>query len=275
MNPKPEVFHGAERYEYDHVAEDVAPHVERLDFAGYTVLPGYLSAHPNQALRQAVRDVYDRQCSEFGADNLARIGDAGVCRSPFMDDSLFCDLLKDPFLLKVMRHYFGPLFTLNVQRGVISAPNERHPASVWHREPAYQNFTTSRPISFSTIYLIDGSSAENGGIHILEGSHRFEGFPSDRYAIDHQKVVEAVPGSLLVFNSALYHRGGQNVSDQPRHSVVQIYTHPLLKQAIEYPRALGGRFRDDPELAMLLGYQAALAVGDRAYRSQKLEQVDA
>ena len=275
MNPKPEVFHGTERHEYLSVDEDIAPHIERLDFAGYTVLPGYLSEGRNDTLRQAVRDVYDRQCIEFGEDNLARIGDAGVCRSPFMDDALFCDLLTDRFLLKVMRHYFGQLFTLNVQRGVISAPNERHPASIWHREPAYQNFTTSRPISFSIIYLLDGSSAENGGIHILEGSHGFETFPSDHYAIDHQKVVDAEPGSLLVFNSALYHRGGQNISNQPRHSVVQIYTHPLLKQAIEYPRALGGRFRDDPDLAMLLGYQTALSESDRAYRSQKLEQVDA
>ncbi|MDD9926791.1 MAG: phytanoyl-CoA dioxygenase family protein [Rhodospirillaceae bacterium] len=222
MNAKPDVFHGAERHQYHQVEQDIVPHIERLDFAGYTVIEGFLPTDRNDALRNAVRDVYDRQCADFGEDNLVRIGDAGVCRSPFMEDAVFREVLTDPFLMKVMRHYFGPLFTLNVQRGVISAPNERHPASVWHREPAYQNFTTSRPISFSVIFLLDGSALENGGISILEGSHRFETLPSDRYVADHEKVVEAGPGALLVFNSALFHRGGQNVSDRARHSVVQI-----------------------------------------------------
>ena len=57
--------------------------------------------------------------------------------------------------------------------------------------------------------------------------------------------------------------------------MVQIYTHPLLKQSIEFPRALDGRFRDDPDLAMLLGYQTALSESDRDYRTHKLKQVDA
>lgn len=273
MSAKAEVFHGAQRHAYDCVAEDIVTHIERLDFAGYTVLPNYLPAETNNALRGRLGDLYDAQCREFGADNLARIGDAGVCRSPFIEDEMFRGLLKDAFIMKIMRHYFGQVFTLNVQRGVISVPSERHPAAMWHREPSYQNFTTSRPISFSLVYFLDGSNTENGGVHILEGSHGFEAFPSDRYAVDHEKIVEAGKGSLLIFNSALFHRGGQNVSGRPRHSVVQIFTHPLIKQAIEYPRALDGRFRDDPDMAMLLGYQTALAESDTAYRTHKLEQI--
>lgn len=273
MSTKAEVFHGAERHAYDHVADDILTHIERLDFAGYTVLPGYLSTKTNDALRARLGSLYEAQCRAFGKDNLERIGDSGVCRSPFMDDEMFRDLLTDTFVMKIMTHYFGQIFTLNVQRGVISVPSVRHPAAVWHREPAYQNFTTSRPISFSLVYFLDGSNSENGGVHILEGSHGFETFPSDRFAADHEEVVEAGEGSLLIFNSALFHRGGQNVSGKPRHSIVQIFTHPLLKQSIEFPRALNGRFRDDPDLAMLLGYQTALADSDMAYRTHKLEQI--
>ncbi len=273
MNTRPEVFHGAMRHEYERVDADIVAHIERLDFAGYTTLPGHLAPAVNGALRQAVDRVYGAQCEAFGADNLERIGDSGVCRSPFIEDDMFCDLLKDPYIKQIMHHYFGALFTLHVQRGVISEPNERHPASVWHREPAYQNFTTSQPISFSVIYLLDGSNSRNGGLHILEGSHRFETIPSDTYILDHEKVVEAEEGTVLIFNSALFHRGGRNISDRARHSVVQIFTHPLLKQSIEFPRGLEGRFQDDPELAMLLGYQTALADTDLAYRTRKLEQV--
>ena len=142
MNAKPDVFHGAERHQYHQVEQDIVPHIERLDFAGYTVIEGFLPTDRNDALRNAVRDVYDRQCADFGEDNLVRIGDAGVCRSPFMEDAVFREVLTDPFLMKVMRHYFGPLFKLNVN-GASSArrtSGTRHPYGI-----ASRPIRTSRP----------------------------------------------------------------------------------------------------------------------------------
>lgn len=273
MEPKPKVFHGLQREDTPDTDPSLAIHVERLEKLGYTILPNHLSTAQNDDLRQELQAVYAQECEAFGLDNLAAIDDLGVCRNPFMVSEKFRNLLKDPFVTKLMRHYFGDVYILNVQRGVINQADEEHPASVWHREPAYQNFTTSKPISFSVIYFIDGSTPENGGVHILEGSHRFETFPSDQYVLDNQEVVQTPPGSLLVFDSALMHRGGQNRSRAARHSLVQIFTHPLIKQTIDYPACLGGKFKDDPELAMLLGYTTAPLQSDQAYRERRLKQI--
>jgi ectoine hydroxylase-related dioxygenase (phytanoyl-CoA dioxygenase family) len=265
-----DVFAGARRATYDGIAAHIRDHVEDLSNNGFTLLPNYLDEDRIVRLSSKIDQLYERQVAEFGAENLARINDEGVCRSPFAYDADFIDLMRDPLVLDICRNFFGSVFTLHVQRAVISYPDKKHAAAAWHREPAYQNFTSSVPVAFTVIHLLDGSSEENGGIRILPGSHRYELFPTDGFVRRHQQVVKAPRGSLLIFDSALFHRGGFNIANTVRRSIVQIFSCPLLKQATDIPRGLGGRRPDDPELAMLLGFTTTPDEGDLAYRRRKL-----
>ncbi len=266
------VFPGARRADVSGVAPEIADIVEDIRGLGYALIPDYLDARKIGDYSARIDRLYAEQVREFGADNMAAINDEGVCRSLFAYDDVFIDLLRAPVLMKVCRHFFGPVFTLHVQRAVLSAARQQHAAAVWHREPAYQNFTSSVPVALSTIFFLDGSAAENGGVHVLDASHKFDLFPTDSYVRRHEKLVEAPPGSLLVFDSALFHRGGYNSSNDVRRSIVQIYSSPLLKQATDIPHALNGRLRGDPELEMLLGYTTMPDAGDLAYRQRKLRQ---
>ena len=42
-----------------------------------------------------------------------------------------------------------------------------------------------------------------------------------------------------MFNSNLWHAGGDNQTDQPRRSVTPMYCKPFMKQQFDYPRAVG------------------------------------
>jgi hypothetical protein len=91
--------------------------------------------------------------------------------------------------------------------------------------------------------------------------------------VSHEAGVEANAGDVLMFDAMLYHRAGNNCSGRPRRGVNHVYGLPFLKPPISFPRALGGRFRDDPELARFLGYDTEPAGGPADWRNRRLEMV--
>lgn len=267
------VFPATPRESLAEVAPDIRLAVEEINRNGFTVLKNRISPENADEMRRKTPAICDRQAEELGgSENLARIGDLGVCRSPFVYDSAFIEPIRDPLVIKIAKCFFGPVVLLNLQRVVINSPGLNHATVVWHRDHSYQAFTTSRPVSLTAIAMLDGCSPVNGGPFILPGSHRFEKFPSDHYVLRHQTPVVASPGSIVLLDSAVFHRGGHNTGDEPRHAVVTIYTVPLLRQNINYPRLLAGRYADDPELAMLMGYLTGLPETDLEYRKSKLER---
>jgi hypothetical protein len=70
----------------------------------------------------------------------------------------------------------------------------------------------------------------------------------------------------------LYHRGGQNRSGRTRLGINHIFVLPLLKQQIDLPSALGGKFRNDPVLRRLLGYESAPAASAYLWRQAKISR---
>jgi ectoine hydroxylase-related dioxygenase (phytanoyl-CoA dioxygenase family) len=101
-----------------------------------------------------------------------------------------------------------------------------------------------------------------------------EAFPSRAFVEKHQRSVEAKAGSIIVFDAMLYHRGGRNTSGRTRLGINHIFVLPLFKQQIDLPAALGGKFRDDPVLGRLLGYESAPAASAYLWRKSKIERAN-
>jgi len=72
----------------------------------------------------------------------------------------------------------------------------------------------------------------------------------------------------------LYHRGGHNNSGRTRLGINHIFVLPLIKQQIDLPAALGGKFRDDPLLGRLLGYDSAPPASAYQWRKDKIDRVN-
>ena len=82
--------------------------------------------------------------------------------------------------------------------------------------------------------------------------------------------VSAKAGSILLFDSMVYHRSGLNRSGRVRRAINHIYSLPLIKQQISLPHMLGGKFSDDPFLRRFLGYDTQTGEDVRAWREFKL-----
>jgi ectoine hydroxylase-related dioxygenase (phytanoyl-CoA dioxygenase family) len=242
---------------------------ERIRRVGCTVVPGGFTDAEIDDLSSRLDVVLDRQVAEFGADRLGAIGERLTARCPLVYDETFLRLANHSRVLAVVRRLLGEYVVLMQQNGVFNGPGESHAQAAYHRDLPYQHWVSSEPLAISALFCIDPFTPETGATTVLPGSHKFERFPSGRLASEIDTPVVAERGSFIVFDSMLFHRAGVNRTERVRRAVNHVYTIPLIAQQISLPAALGGRYRDDPAFARLLGYTSAPAASVLEWRERR------
>lgn len=253
-------------------AEDhTAALAEEILRCGFVVTDSGLSPAQIDGYRQQLDAVYAVQQQEIGGEVvLERIHDANIARCLLAYDADFLEMATLPVLRGVAERILGQNFVLLMQNGVINPPGQRHFQINWHRDLNYQHWISSRPLALSALLCLDPFSRQTGGTHVLAGSHLKEEFPSEAFIRRHEQVIEARPGSLIVFDSMMFHRAGQNSSGIIRRAVNHVVGVPILAQQISIPDMLQGRYQDDPFLARYLGYRWNPRPGVLPWRMQKL-----
>lgn len=256
------------------VSTEAQRHAEEVRMAGYTIVRGVFDPARLAAARGKLDQLYTEQAAAAGGEGRLRaINDANVVRCPLAHDVFFLDLATAPRLRAIAAELLGRYVVLQQQNGVINPPDDRYYQAAWHRDLPYQHFVSSRPLAISALICIDPFTCETGGTFVVPGSHRTEPFPSEGFVSTHERGIEAEAGDVLMFDSMLFHRAGTNRSGRPRRGVNNVYGLPFLKQPISLPRALSGRFRDDPELSRFLGYDTEPADGPADWRNRRLATI--
>ena len=263
--------------EFHRNADAADLHAEEVRELGYTVMPGVLGPSELDETRRRIDATYERQVEEFGGvERLELINDADIVRCPLEYDDHFVEMALVPAVAEVVERLLGNYVVLHAQNAIVNRPkDDDYFQHAWHRDLQYRHFTSSRPIGISALFCIDDFSAATGGTALLPHSHRREDFPSEEFVERHAVLAEAEAGSVLVFDSMLYHRAGNNTSGRIRRALNNIFTLPLIQQQISLPDALGGRFSDDPRLRRLLGYEAPPGRSTLDWRTRKLEAAGA
>ena len=138
-----------------------------------------------------------------------------------------------PFL----EHYFEGRYILNSFGGAINTRGRTSYAQRIHRD--IRSFSGEMPLLLNTLVMLDDFTPENGATYLMTGSHhRAEAPPAEEFYATAERAVGPA-GSVLVFNSNLWHAGGDNRTDRPRRSVTPMYCKPFMKQQFDYPRAVG------------------------------------
>ena len=250
-------------------------HLEEISILGYSVIEGVLNETELTETRSRLDAVYQMQVKEAQQNNykLDEIKEQNVARMPFSYDPYFLNLLRDSSVIEYVKKVLGNYFILQLQNGIINLPNEKHHQSSWHRDLPYQDFVISKPISFNALYCIDEFSDKTGGTFVLPYSHRIETIPSEQYIEKHGLQVHAPAGSVILMDSMVFHRAGYNSSNIIRRAINHVYVTGILKQQINIPAMLKGKYADDPFLKMLLGYEAAEADNVNDYRLRRAEKM--
>jgi ectoine hydroxylase-related dioxygenase (phytanoyl-CoA dioxygenase family) len=253
------------------IAEPADQYAEQIRLVGYAVVPGPWSESELADLRSRLDGIYAAQAAAAGGvEVLASIGEANTCRLLLADDDVFLGVATAKPVLDVVSRLLGDYFILNQQNGIINPPREGHRQTAYHRDLPYQHYTSSHPLAVSALLALDPFRSDNGATWMVPGSHRLEAAPAavNREALAVQ--VTAPAGSFLVFDAMVFHKAGNNASDAVRRAVNHVYTIPLLKQQIDLPAALGGKFADRPDVARLLGYGATVPRSLTEWRTARL-----
>ena len=246
--------------------------VEEFTRNGYTVLENRITPEEVAYARQKIDEVYELQVGEMGGEEaLVEIGEHGLARNLLEHDEFFLKLMTHSDVQALIRHFLGEYFTLFQFNGNLNIPKLPATSTPWHRDITFRDFTSSRPISITTIWVIDEFNEENDGIAILPSSHKHEFFPSFEFVEKYQQKLYAKAGSVIVLDGMFFHRSGFNNSDSRRRTCQGMYALPFMAQQISIPRTLEGKYADDPFLRQFLGYNNIQQESVSDWRREKLE----
>ena len=111
------------------------------------------------------------------------------------------------------------------------------------------------------ILALDDFTIQNGGTELLPGSHKTELSPSEN-DFDQKKVqITCNRGDAIFFDARLWHRTGQNQTDQWRHALTINFCRPYMRSRFDFPRMLDVVLDDnflDTQSAKYMGFDVRM-----------------
>jgi len=158
----------------------------------------------------------------------------------------------------LLHDYFGGKYILNSLGGAINLRSHASYAQRIHRD--IRSYSGDMPLLLNTLVMLDDFTADNGATWMCTGSHRAAEKPDAAEFERRAEQALGAAGSILVFNSNLWHVGGTNRTDGARRSITPMFCRPFIKPQFDYPRVLGYDRGDalSPYVRQLAGYNARI-----------------
>jgi ectoine hydroxylase-related dioxygenase (phytanoyl-CoA dioxygenase family) len=140
----------------------------------------------------------------------------------------FRRLAEQPDVLAILDRVLMPNYLLSTAQSIRLHPGEQ--AQSWHTDDAFYHTPRphTHPLAVSVIWAIEDFTADNGATELIPGSQRWaDDHPDDRRAPAIPAVMPA--GSALLFDAALWHRGGHNRTTGTRLAISPQYCQPYLR----------------------------------------------
>jgi ectoine hydroxylase-related dioxygenase (phytanoyl-CoA dioxygenase family) len=206
---------------------------ERLDRDGYAPLPGMLSETQLAAIRSRLDGLLALEGDKAG---LEVHREAGTDRLSDLvnKDPMFDVCFTSPRLLACVNHVLADfkLSSLNFRAALPgSGLQPLHTEGGPVTDPAQFQVCNS-------IWLLDDFTADNGATRVVPGSHRSGQAPRDamadgRAAHPDEVLLLALAGTVVVFNSHLWHGGTLNRSSGPRRALHSYFTRRRNGQQLD------------------------------------------
>jgi ectoine hydroxylase-related dioxygenase (phytanoyl-CoA dioxygenase family) len=241
-------------------------------YDGCAVVEGVLDPELVSQTHEAMYAVQRKIRDDVGEERLQAAGELGVLRLMIKYDPFFFRFLELPEVLAVVDATVSETAILHVQNGlVLPSFDEGATPDVFqtrfHRD--FPRILNGYLMSINTFFALHDFSPETGGTLFAPGTHQHEGRPSDFYLAEEAATAECSPGSMVVFDSTVWHAAGDNASGRDRMALNQQFTRSYVKQQVDYVRALGDEtvLAQSPRTQQLLGWYTRVVTSlDEFYR---------
>ena len=150
-----------------------------------------------------------------------------------------------------LKEYFEGKYILNSFGGNILKKGMSYANNV-HRD--IRTFSGEIPLMLNTLIMLDDFTEENGATWLMDKGHKYPRCPPAEVFNHHAFQVVGKAGTLVMWNSNLWHCAGENKTDNPRRSLTPEFSKPFMKQGLDYPRAI--KKPDTEYLRQVLGFNA-------------------
>lgn len=166
------------------------------------------------------------------------------------------ELLSQLYCDAQIRHFLKGNYILNGINGVINLHHAHPYVQKVHRD--MRSFTGSLKLMIQMIVLLDDFTLDNGATFFLSGSHKTDTKPNELKFFGKADRAVAKKGSIILFDSLIWHAAGKNYTDIPRRALTLSFTVPYFKQQLDYPRFLGYEAGENfsEEMRQIIGYNA-------------------
>jgi ectoine hydroxylase-related dioxygenase (phytanoyl-CoA dioxygenase family) len=204
----------------------MSDHLERIRRDGFTLMESLLAPaevaelvdalRPHEAVKPLGRNNFEGERSQR-VYSLAGKGE------------VFMRLACHPAILEILDALLLPNFLLSNLQSIRLHPGET--AQPWHSDDSFYDVPRphEKPLAVSVIWALEDFTEDNGATEVVRGSHRWANEHPDERAHTSEKSVMP-PGSALVFDASLWHRGGANRSSGTRLAISPQYCQPWLRQ---------------------------------------------
>lgn len=172
-------------------------------------------------------------------------------------DPVFAQLVQHPAVLRVLSELIGwPALLGNISANIAEPGND---GGAWHADQLFvPKPWPPNPQGMNAAWLLDDFTKDNGATEVIPKSHLWKD-EADPRTLDSQAVPIVAPaGTLLLLDSRVVHRTGQNQSTRPRAGLFGWYTTPIYRTQENWFLSLDNAVTDDAsdELLTLLGYKS-------------------
>ena len=240
---------------------ELQTHLQAIEQEGFTILENVFSLERADAFRKRIREIERETLHPLEPDETEEDSSfyrtAGLLRI----DPIFWDVPIDPTVTQLVEGVLGADFLLSTFSGIDLKPN-RSTIQPLHPDDALVPVSRphERPIGCTVMWVVTEFNQRTGGTRLIPGSQREPLdllFNQDDERLSHAIQPDMKPGSVLVYDHALFHGGSDNHSDEWRLGLqvsyhagwIRPYTNWFRSIPIEEVRQYPEKLRD------LLGYK--------------------
>jgi len=230
---------------------------EIMDRYGWIVYENALEPEFVDEINDSLEDAYERRRQiqiSNGIDQnmegtLHHLLEADNFALKFLD-RLYCD--------EEMKQFLGGNYIVNAFGGVMNSKNRKPYVQNIHRD--VRTFWGNDKMMVQMMVILDDFTPENGATYMLTGSHKVEEKPNDNYFYKNSDRAIAPKGSIILFDSNLWHAAGKNTTQGNRRALTLSFTRPHFKQQLDYPRFLGYDYGESLSdgLRQVIGYKSRI-----------------
>jgi len=223
---------------------------------GYALAEGILDDTFLALLRRDLESWIDRADAVRKVNGLGE-SMQGSAHHTLRSQGALADLIRRLPLDQELRAHFGGPYILNSFGGLMhvkGTATEYAHVHRFHRD--VRTYSSELRLMVNMLVMLDDFTVENGATRVLPGSHRLPERPPEDYLQSRSIHLTGRAGTVVLFDSNLWHSASPNRSGEPRRALTMNYTRPLMKQQMDFPRLVGEAFSDDPRVREVIGFRS-------------------